>query len=39
VTIALYRLLTDLPSACRGHLRELRGLRAHVLEVQDRPML
>lgn len=39
VTIALYRLLTDLLSACRGHLRELRGLRAHVLEVQDRPML
>jgi hypothetical protein len=39
VTIALYRLLTDLLGACRGHLRELRGLRTHVLEVQDRPTL
>jgi hypothetical protein len=39
VPLALNRLLTDLMIACRGHLIELRGLRSHVFEVQDRPML
>lgn len=39
VSLALNRVLTDLLIACRDHLHDLRGLRSHVLEVQDRPML
>lgn len=39
VPLALNRVLTDLMIACRSHLIDLRGLRSHVLEVQDRPML
>ena len=35
----LNRLLTDLMLECRGHLYDLRMLRAQVLEVQDRPLL
>lgn len=35
----LNRLLTDLMLECRGHLYDLRMLRSHVLEVQDRPLL
>jgi hypothetical protein len=37
---ALNRLLTDLMLECRGHIiHDLRLLRSHVLEVQDRPLL
>lgn len=36
---ALNRLLTDLMLDCRSHLYDLRMLRSHVLEVQDRPLL
>jgi len=36
---ALNRLLTDLMLECRSHQDDLRMLRSHVLEVQDRPML
>lgn len=36
---ALNRLLTDLMIACRSHQYDLRMLRSHVLEVQDRPLL
>jgi hypothetical protein len=36
---ALNRLLTDLMLECRSHQYDLRVLRSHVLEVQDRPLL
>jgi len=35
----LNRLLTDLMLECRSHQYDLRMLRSHVLEVQDRPLL
>lgn len=35
----VHRLLTDLRLECRSHMYDLKMLRSHVLEVQDRPLL